>query len=153
MTTAEFLALSPRERDAVVAERVLGWVWMSHLGIRLYGKHGDDYKREDFAAVLIEPPIKERNERFKWDTTPPKGNRSMFWADFPSLTTCRTDMWLVIDAMRERGWRWEIVNGVDGTWYVRLIDSMGRIPFRYNDDELPLAASIAALRAVGEVTD
>jgi hypothetical protein len=140
MTTAEFLALSPRERDAVVAERVLGW-------------------KRNWAGFY--PP-----------KMPYPGVPSHKLGEIvPDITTSRTDMWLVIDAMRERGFHCQLSIAVEGYGgvgcgftdmkgaestsdrYMRLHDLGGAYRFSDCRDELPLAASIAALRAVGHIED
>jgi hypothetical protein len=163
MTTAEFMALAPRERDAVVAERVLGWVWVK-LSPHLYAG-----RPELVQARRLRPAG-------QYSCFVPADGSELIDSNYAyeyvrNLTTNRVDMWEVIDAMRERGFHCQLSVGADGSTkamftdmkgaatagerYIRLQDTehMYRFVYALEGNELPLAASIAALRAVGWVVD
>jgi hypothetical protein len=150
MTTAEFLALAPRERDAVVAEKVLGWGWVKPAP-HLYSGYPRDYQTR-----LLRPAE-------QYSCYVPADGSELIASNYEeyvrNLTTNRVDMWEVIDAMRERGWAWTLIvddgeptakvgQWIDGNYIERVSWGKGE-PI----NELPLAASIAALRAVGHIED
>jgi hypothetical protein len=144
MTTAEFMALSPRERDAVVAEHIFG------------------YRREmspkdangDFGGLpMLVPPDVEHG---RW-AYPPIGDLQYYWVGRVEWMKTWAGMKLVIDAMRERGWsvmiRYKDYGLRANLWYAEFFRNTEEDSWSETHVNPPLAASIAALRAVGEVTD
>ena len=146
MTEAEFLALEPRERDALVATEVMGWhEYPAHLWGELW-QDGWPFHRpcEQCHEVWVE----EKEE----PATPCEPYISRY-------TTSIADAWQVVEKMREdRNWSFEIhrwsnkeagrENGLWASWFYPLVGSCAGCEA---GDTAPLAICIAALKAKGEI--
>jgi len=125
MSESEFLALEPRERDALVAEKVMGWT-------NIRWDAGTTWMRDCLDAWIGEPPEGE-----------PYNN----WPE--SLYEFTTDIsaaWQVVEKgqLDHLGW-----NAFYKAWDcdVTIKGKMGRA----RADTAPLAISLAALNATGVI--
>ena len=140
MSESEFLALEPRERDALVAEKVKGWT-------NIRWDAGTTWMRDCLDAWIGEPPEGE-----------PYNN----WPE--SLYEFTTDIsaaWQVVGKMREEGWTGyvEWVPGFGfGAEFSRGDSNLPGPGFEWGDSPImipertaPLAIAIAALKAKGVI--
>jgi len=141
MTESEFLALKPRERDAVVAKRVMGFC--------------------PHDSSMVEPDTFRGEVSYYWccwcfDRRP---SRHAF--DQPRYTTDISAAWQVVGKMREEGWTGyvEWVPGFGfGAEFSRGDSNLPGPGFEWGDSPImipertaPLAIAIAALKAKGVI--
>jgi len=129
--------LTPRERDALVAEKVMGWVWLKYP------------KEDEWAQIYL------------------KEGRISYWMDgvctinttnkdetpnCPFYTTSIKTAWVIIDKMDSEGWVWDL-NSHAG-WRVRIAKYSSPDQAIYECSQkfvktLTESICIAALRAKG----
>ena len=172
MTEHEFLAPKPREQDALVAEKVMGWkhsddfhLWYTGKLGGNEGEYGPKFRSERQQFIPGEDCDLECTDypseyclhvRDKWDCSggwailPLSGAiglKDRYWTP----TTLMVDAWQVVEKMREEGWEPMIeYDRDDGLWYAWFIDAGGHQHYS-GADSASLAICIAALKAVGEI--
>ena len=127
MTEQEFLALEPREQDALVAEKLFGW---KILGVqRVY----DDGYEDDLVG---EPPGEPHDV-------------------VPYHTQLIAPAWQVVEKMEDEGWEWEVT--MYGAEFFTQDDSgnvlggQSEITRATVDAKTSLHICIAALKAKGVI--
>lgn len=133
MTESEFLSLSPRERDALVAENVMGFLRKKELIKSLNG--------EEFLADVW---IDDDNES---------------WLKPDPYTTHILFAWEVVEKMKELPGRYYKIDYIqidwcpkDEKWMVSWVDNHESTRGDSCANTAPLAISIAALKAKGVIT-
>ena len=134
MSESEFLALEPRERDALVAEKVMGWT-------NIRWDAGTTWMRDCLDAWIGEPPEGE-----------PYNN----WPE--SLYEFTTDIsaaWQVVEAvdplMGNSPWDFVLAR-TDGGWICNFhAEWFEQVADGYEAPTAPLAICIAALKAKGVI--
>ena len=141
MTEKEFFALEPRERDALVAEKVMGIPW----------ERGEELHE---CGIISNGYIKKLNA---WI---PRGYAEQLTGDpIESYTTEIADAWLVVEEVREGGHGWQLTGyGAtdpkaipEGMWWATIYPEKKYNPHTHGIGPLPLAVSLAALKAKGEI--
>lgn len=124
MTESEFLALSPREQDALVAEHVMG---MKQLCIHDWNTQTTFY-----------PPFK-CSQCDGWVTLA-----------FPNYTTQIQDAWEVFDFINTDYACYQIGMNIRGNWVINIRAKLDQ-EFFIENNSAPLAICIAALKAKGVI--
>lgn len=89
-----------------------------------------------------------------WDSMPFLFNIKNKSGDVVSLDVSWESVGIVIEKMRERGWRFYAELRRDGLWVVsfRMGKSSETLAYQYSDESFPRATYMSALGAMGELT-
>lgn len=120
--------MTDRELDALVAEKVMGWVKSSD-------EHGDIYSEQSVSYVM------------HYRTDVPHGMRNdSTTAELPFFSSQIAAAWTVVDHMRYNGSLLELEEEKTG-WWARF--SGGEKDLLLNQQTAPMAICLAALKAAG----
>jgi len=145
MTDQEFLALPPREQDALVAVEVMGWgFWKSKYGHWVIIDPDGITHEDGYGAPKFCPSTGRAIDREWWEEYAP-----------PPFTTDISATWKVVEKMREepQPWSWGMEEVVGG-WDVdvgRVAEDATWESYRHKHEDVRLAICLAALKAKGVV--
>jgi hypothetical protein len=142
MTRPQYDALSPREKDALVAEHVMGWrVRKSKYGHWVVSVPGEDSSREDGYGLDQFDGMTGRNiERQWWDEID----------DVPAYTSDISAAWKVVDKMLIAGADARMMSMLDGGWRTAFMTTQEL--HEAAADSAPESICAAALIARGVLT-
>lgn len=141
MNETEFLELPVRERDALVAEKVMGFKFLFE-------------RRGDYELAVFVDPRRRQHTRTNGPRYTPTGGleaaRRGFYGDLDRFTTDIAAAWEVVESLHDRGLYTSMSKDPSmGTWDVRgWNDKTNSNRFIAHADTAPLTICLAALKAV-----
>jgi len=142
--------MTDREMDALVAEKIMGWVWLRHI-VRPSSGQGYEWMRSLFIPDHKVEPFEEGTGEL--GNVPSHGEEPVAIMNAPHYSTDLNAAWQVVEKMQTLSWTFTVSGLRAHIWKAEFMKRTGNVmqDLLSSDsaDTAPRAICLAALHAVG----